>query len=342
MMILKFRNALLAGLLACVVSPAAAEDVADFYKGKTVTVIVGYPPASGYTFYGHVMARFFADHIPGKPTVIVQNMPGAGSIKAANYLYNVAPKDGTAVGIFSVGALIDELFGHSTTSFDTTKFGWVGNMDESIGLCVVNDNSGIATFDDLRKKETLFGGTGPSGGATQAALALTRLYGAKIKLIKGYPGAEDVVLAMDRSEVQGVCGLTKTVLKSRFAEPFKSGQIKPIIHDNMKSQADLPGVPGVYDFAKTTKDREVLDLLFGWRVLGRPIAAPPAVLPERLRTLQQAFLDTMKDPRFVAEAQKANLDLAPSSGEEVAALIKRLFSHSKDTVARAAEAVRNN
>ena len=340
MMIGKFRDALLAGLLACLASPAAAEDIADFYKGKTVTVIVGYPPASGYTFYGQVLARAFADHIPGKPTVIVQNMPGAGSIKAANYLYNVAPKDGTAVGIFSVGALIDELFGHSTTSFDTTKFGWVGNMDETIGLCVVNGNSGIASFDDLRKKGDFVRRYRPFGRRHASRARTHALYGAKIKLIKGYPGAEDVVLAMDRGEVQGVCGLTKTVLKSRFAESLKSGQLKPIIHDNMKSQADLPGVPGVYDFAKTAKDREVLDLLFGWRVLGRPVAAPPGVPPERLQALQQAFLDTMKDPRFVAEAQKASLDLAPSSGEEVAALIKRLFS--KDTVARAAEAVRNN
>ena len=178
---------LLAAALVLFAAPAAADPIADFYRGKTVTITVGYPPASGYTFYGQILARYLGDHIPGKPNVIVQNMPGAGSIKAANYLYNVAPKDGTAIGIFSIGALIDELFGESSTSFDTTRFAWVGNMDQSVGVCIVRDTTGIKTFDDLTRRETLFGGTGPSGGATQAALALTRLFGAKIKLVKGYP-----------------------------------------------------------------------------------------------------------------------------------------------------------
>jgi tripartite-type tricarboxylate transporter receptor subunit TctC len=336
-------KALLAIVLALTVaSSAAAQPIADFYKGKTVTITVGYPPASGYTFYGQILARYLGEHIPGKPNVIVQNMPGAGSIKAANYLYNVAPKDGTAVGIFSIGALIDELFGESQTSFDTTKFAWIGNMDESVGVCVVRDTTGIVRFDDLLRRETVFGGTGPSGGATQAALALTRLYGAKIKLVKGYPGAEDVVLAMDRGEVEGVCGITKAVLKSRLSAQVKSGKLRPIIHDTMKSQSDLPGVPGVYDLAKTDKDREVLDLLFGWRVLGRPVAAPPGLAADRLKALQVAFMQAMADPRLVAEVEKANLDLAPSSGDDVAGLVGRLFSHSKETIARAAEAVRNN
>jgi tripartite-type tricarboxylate transporter receptor subunit TctC len=337
-------KALLAAIavLVQVVSPSAAQSVADFYKNKTITITVGYPPASGYTFYGQILARYLGDHVPGKPNVIVQNMPGAGSIKAANYLYNVAPKDGTAIGIFSIGALIDELFGESQTSFDTTKFAWVGNMDESVGVCVVRDTTGITRFDDLLRRETVFGGTGPSGGATQAALALMRLYGARIKLVKGYPGAEDVVLAIDRGEVEGVCGLTKAVLKSRLSAEIKSGKLRPIIHDNMKSQGDLPGVPGVYDLAKSDKDREVLDLLFGWRALGRPVAAPPGIPPDRLQALQQAFLKAATDPRLVAEVEKANLDLAPSSGEEVARLVGRLFSHSRETIVRAAEAVRNN
>jgi hypothetical protein len=206
----------------------------------------------------------------------------------------------------------------------------------------VRDTTGIKTFEDLTRRETLFGGTGPSGGATQAALALTRLFGARIKLVKGYPGAEDVVLAIDRGEVEGVCGITKAVLKSRLSNEIKSGRLRPIIHDNMNSQSDLPGVPGVYDFAKTDQDREVLDLLFGWRVLGRPIAAPPGIAADRLQALQAAFLQAAKDPRLVAEIEKANLDLAPSSGEEVARLVVRLFSHSRDTIVRAAAAVRNN
>jgi len=329
-------------LLLLLTGSASAQGAGDFYRGKTVTITVGYPPASGYTFYGQILARYLGEHIPGKPSVIVQNMPGAGSVKAASYLYGVAPKDGTAIGIFSIGALIDELFGETATSLDTTKLAWVGNMDQSVGVCVVRDTTGIRTFDDLIRRETLFGGTGPAGGATQAALALTRLYGARIKLVKGYPGAEDVVLAMDRGEVEGVCGITKAVLKSRLSEQVRSGRLRPIIHDNMSAQPELPGVPGVYDLAKTDQERQVLDLLFGWRVLGRPVAAPPGIAADRLAALQAGFADAMKDRRLIAEIEKANLDLAPSSGPDVARLVVRLFSHSKDTIARAAAAVRNN
>ncbi|MCC6887556.1 MAG: hypothetical protein IT536_03395 [Hyphomicrobiales bacterium] len=328
-------------MLAGHAGPARSDDVAAFYKGRTVTVIVGYPPASGYTLYGQMLAKYLPDHLPGRPSVIVQSMPGAGSIKAANFVYSVAPRDGTTLGIFSIGALIDELFGLSTTSFDSTKYGWIGNMDESVGVCVVKSAAGVRRFEDLLQKETLFGGTGPSGGATQAAIALSRLFGARIKLIKGYPGAQDVVLAMDRDEVQGVCGLTIAVLKSRLSHQIASGQLIPLIHDAIRPHPELPGVPSVYDFAKSDDERRVLDLLFGWRVLGRPIAAPPGIPPDRLAALRKAFLDTTKDKRFIADAAKAQLDIAPASGEEVAHLIARLFSHSKDTVRRAADAVRN-
>lgn len=335
------RTAIAVAILIGAASAAMADSVADFYKGKTVTVVVGYPPASGYTLYGQMLAKYWSDHIPGRPNVIVQSMPGAGSIKAANYVYSVAPKDGTTLGIFSVGALIDELFGMSATRFDSTKYGWIGNMDESVGVCVVKSASGVRKFEDLLHKEILFGGTGPSGGATQAAIALTRLYGAKIKLIKGYPGAQDVVLAMDRGEVQGVCGITIAVLKSRLAQQIASGQLIPIIHDAMKAHPELPGVPSVYDFAKSDDDRKVLDLLFGWRILGRPIAAPPDVPAERLAALRKAFMQAVNDERFVADAAKAQLDIAPASGDVVADLIARLFSHSKETIKRAADAVRN-
>ncbi|MBX9774843.1 MAG: hypothetical protein K2Y71_10580 [Xanthobacteraceae bacterium] len=335
------RTIIAAAIALGLTSPAAGDAVADFYKGRTVSIIVGYPPASGYTIYAQLLAKYLADHIPGRPNVVVQNMPGAGGIKAANYVYTVAPKDGTALGTFSVGALIDELFGTSTTSFDTGKFGWVGNMDESVGTCVVKAATGVRKFEDLLEKEVLFGGTGPAGGVTQAALALTRLYGARIKLIKGYPGAQDVVVAMDRGEVHGVCGISIAVLKSRLAHQIKSGELVPIIQDSAKPHPELPGVPSVYDFAKSDDERQVLDLLFGWRVLGRPIAAPPGVPAERLAALRKAFIDAMHDKRFVADAAKAQLDIAPASGEAVASLVARLFSQSKDTVKRAADAVRN-
>lgn len=337
------RGTVFALLLAAfsVVTSTRAEPVAGFYAGKTLTLVVGYPPASGYTLYAQMLAKFLGSHIPGRPGVVVQSMPGAGSLKAASYLYNVAPRDGSVLGMFSVGALIDELIGGSNVNYETSRFAWIGNMDESVGVCVVRGATGVRRFEDLRQRETLFGGTGPAGGATQAALALTRLFGARIRLIKGYPGAQDVVLAMDRGEVEGVCGLTIAVLRSRLAASIAAGELVPLLHDAIKTPAELAGVPSVYDLARGEDERRVLDLLFGWRILGRPIAAPPDIPADRLGALQAAFMAATADERLRAEAAKAQLDLAPAPGPAVADLIVRLFSQSPGTIARAAEAVRN-
>ena len=269
-------------------------------------------------------------------------MPGAGGIKAANYVYTVAPKDGTALGTFSVGALIDELFGTSTTSFDTTKFGWIGNMDESVGVCVVKSRvrraqvrRPAAEGDAVRRHRSR---RRRDPGGDRAHASLWRQDQADQGLSRA---RRTWCWRWTAARSQGVCGITIAVLKSRLAHQIKSGELVPIIHDAMKPHPELPGVPSVYDFAKSDDDRKVLDLLFGWRVLGRPIAAPPGVPAERLAALRKAFFDAMNDKRFIADAAKAQLDIAPAPGEEVASLIARLFSHSKDTVKRAADAVRN-
>jgi hypothetical protein len=286
-----------------------------------------------------MLAKYLSDHVPGKPNVIVQSMPGAGSIKAANYVYTGAPKDGATLGIFSVGALIDELFGLSTTSFDSTKYGRIGNMDESVGVCVVKSASGVRQFEDLLQKEAPFGGTGPADASgDRAHAALWR----EDQADQGLPWRVGRVLAMDRGEVHGACGITIAVLKSRLAQQIASGTLLPIIHDAIKPHPELPGVPSVYDFARGDDDRRVLDLLFGWRVLGRPIAAPPGIPPERLAALRKAFLDAMNDARFVACSQGATRHrscVGRRGGKPDRAVVQLLQGHDQSRGRRGAELI---
>lgn len=329
------------GILTCFTFLACAHaDVAEFYRGKTIPLVVGYPATSGYSIYARSLARHLGHHIPGQPVVIMQNMPGAASLNAANWIYNVGARDGSVIGMFSTAAAIDGLFGNSQAKFDARKFTWIGNMDQSIGTCAVWHTSNVKTFDDALNKEVLFGATGPAAGITQGALALKNLFGAKIRLAKGYGGGAEIVLAMEREEVQGQCAMPLSLLKTSLADKVRAGQIIPIIHDGLKPVASLPGVPSVYDYAKTDEDRQVLDLVFGWHELGRPVAAPPDLPRDRMDSLRTAFMATMADSEFVAEAQKMDLDISPLPGDQVAVLIQRFFGYSQSVVDRAADAVR--
>jgi tripartite-type tricarboxylate transporter receptor subunit TctC len=319
---------------------AAADAVADFYKGKQLNLIIGYAPGAGYDTYGRLFARHYGNHVPGNPIIVAQNMPGAGSIKAANHLYNLAAKDGSVLGIFASSAAFEPLFGGEGAQFDTAKFTWIGNMDESVGTCAVWHTSGISKFEDLLSKETIFGGSGPAAVTSQHALALRHLLGGKIKLVQGYNGALEVKLAMARGEVQAGCGMALSSLKSQHAAEWKSGQMNVIVQLAIEKSPELPGVAHVYDFAKDEETRQVFDLVFGRHVIGRPIAGPPAIPDDRKGALRAAFLATMKDPKFTAEADKLGLDVTPSDGEGVEALFQRFFSYPQAVVDKAVAAMR--
>lgn len=320
--------------------PAAADPVADFYKGRTINLIIGYAPGVGYDAYGRLLARHYGSHIPGNPTLTPQNMPGAGSMKAANYIYAVAPKDGSAMGMFASSTAFEQMFGGEGVQFDTAKFTWIGNMDASVGTCGVWKTSGIATFDELMAKPTVFGGSGPSAVTSQHAVALKKLMGAPIKLVEGYSGAGDIKLAMARGEVNGSCGLALSSLKSQHAQEIKSGELKVIVQLAIEKSAELPGVAHIYDYAKDEETRQVFDLVFGRQVIGRPVSAPPGLPDDRKGALRAAFLETVRDSAFLMDAEKMKLDVTPSDGEGVEKLFARFFSYPKDAVDKAAEAMR--
>jgi tripartite-type tricarboxylate transporter receptor subunit TctC len=334
---------LLLALLVASASPACADDVADFYKGKTFTIVVGHETGTGFDTYSRVLAHHIGRHIPGNPNVVVQNMVGASGIVPANWLYNVAPKDGTVIMTFVYTAALDPIFGNAAARFDPAKFTWIGNMDDGVGICGVSKDAGIGKFDDLLTKETVFGGTGATGPLGKNALAVKHLLGAKIKLVQGYQGSASVKLAINRGEVHGICGISLSSITSQWRDEVSSGFFfKMILQLSGKAQPALAGVPHVDSFARTVDDQQVFGLIFGAYALGRIYGSSPGVPVERREALRTAFIATMKDPQFLEEARKIQIDVNPITGAEVEAFIARVAGASPAVIERAKQATRND
>ena len=336
-----------AALLVAITIPicpgAAADEVADFYANRTVTLVIGHETGTGYDLYGRAVARHIGRHVPGRPTVVAQNMPGASGLVAANWLYNIAAKDGTVIATFAHTAPFEPLVGRGAAKFETIKFLWLGNADESVGTCGVWHTSGVAHFDDILARPIIFGSSGPTGPLAQFAYALRNIVGAKITLVEGYKGSNDVHLALQRGEIQGTCGdLACRRCRPHYAVDVKAGHFKPIIQLARDKHPDLAGVAHVYDYAKSAEDAQVFDLIFGRHALGRPFAGPPGVPPARAAALRKALMATLSDAAFLDEARKQQLDIRASSGEQVEALFARFFALPRHVVDRASKAVQGN
>ena len=315
------------GVSTAAVPPAAADDIADFYKGKTITATIGYPPGGGYDVYMRALARHISRYIPGNPIVVPRNMPGAGSLLAANYIYNNAAKDGTVIGIFASSTLFSVKLGETKGNFEIDKFTWIGNMDQTIGTCVVHKRANIASFQDLLARKAVFGASGPSAVNSIHVRGFNALLGTHIQIVNGYPSSTDVSLAMSRGEVDGGCGYALSSLKTARRQEWESGEIKVIIQTGFEKSDELKGVPHVYDFAKTEDDKKVMNLIYGTHALGRPISAPPGVPADRVRVLRAAFSATMKDPVFLAEAGKQDMPIDPWSGDQTERVIRQFTSY---------------
>jgi tripartite-type tricarboxylate transporter receptor subunit TctC len=324
----------------CWTSTADAEDVADFYSGRTFSIVVGHETGTGFDFYSRALARHIGRHIPGSPNVVVQNMVGASGLVAANWLYNVAPKDGLVMATFVHTAIFEPIMGNSAARFDPAKFTWIGNVDEGTGICGVSKASGVDEFKDLLTHEAVFGGTGKTGPLVKYALAIKNLLGAKIKVVPGYKGSNSVKLAIERGEVNGVCGVSLSTIQSQWKSEYESGAFKIILQ--LSGKEHIAGVPHVDSFAKTPDEQRLFKLIFGVQALGRMYLSPPGMPPERKAALRAAFNATMKDPKFLADAKKAKLDIDPQTGDEVEAFIAHVSAVSPAIVARAKAALRHN
>jgi tripartite-type tricarboxylate transporter receptor subunit TctC len=335
-------GALVRAVALLTLSPMAqvqAQDPAAFYKGKSIDLYIGYSAGGGYDVYARALARHMGRFIPGSPTIVPKNMPGAGSLVLANWLYNVAAKDGTAFGMIGRGTAFDPLLGSTKAQFDAAKFTWIGSMNDEVSVCVAWHTSGIASLEQVVQNELTVGGTGPAADTDQFPKVLNATLHTKFKIIPGYPGGNDIDLAMERGEVMGRCGWSWSSVIATHKSWIDEKKINVLVQLSLNKHADLPNAPLVMDLAKTEEQRQIFKLVFARQPMGRPFLAPPGIPADRMATLRKAFVDTMKDPGFLAEAEKMKLEISPVSGDAVQAIVQEVYQTPKSVAAAVADIV---
>lgn len=323
-----------AALSAMVLQGTPAMAQADFFKGKTINVDIGAAVGGGFDAYGRVIAEFLGRHVPGAPVVTPQNRPGAGGRVSANWLYNVAPKDGTSIGVFGGWIAFEPLWGIAGVQFDATKFNWLGNANREVTTCGFWRNSKGQSLEALSKVEALVGSYGPTTSMTQDAVALNALLGTRIKVVEGYKGTRDVVLAAERGEVDGSCGLWMSSVKSQYQRYLESGDLRLIVQMGMERHPELPNVPNLAELIKSEEDRLAFNLIFGQLEVARPVAAPPGVPADRIAILRKALSDTLADPEFIATATKRGLEVRPLGGSDMQDFVSRIYTAPQPLVQR--------
>jgi len=320
-------------VLAVAFSPVVrAQDAAEFYHGRTVSLVVGFNPGGGADTYARLVARHLGKHIAGNPTVVVRNMQGAGSVVAANHIYNVSPKDGTELGLFAGNITIDPLMGGTQHKYDARKFGWVGAPSSDSNVCLSSLSSSFKTIDDVIRREMI---TGTSGTSTyDFPVVMNNVIGTKFKLIKGYGGSAALRLAMERGEIEGFCGVGYNSMRTAG---LADGKANILVQVGLAKNPHMPNVPFIFDYAKSDEDRQIFRLVFGWLDLERPIGAPPGVPEERLRALREGFDRAMKDPALLADAEKAQVGIEPMSGAAIAAFVDEAYRAPAEIGKRAAQ-----
>lgn len=331
------------GLAACGMTTAAR--AADFYNGKNVTINVGFPPGGGYDNYARFLARDWGNFIPGRPNFIVRNMPGAGSLKAANYIYNAAPKDGTEMAEVSQGVVFEPLFktmgsGHEAR-YDPAKFGWIGAVNKEQEVMVVWHTTPFHSIEDLRKaKQVVTGTTGPTANYGIYPRLMNATMGTHMKIIPGYGGTSDITVALERGELQAMAGWDYSSLSTVKRDWLVNKKVRVLIQFGTRKIPELADVPLARDNTITKIDRDVLDLATVGQEIGRPFIAPPDLPAGRLATLQDSFMAMLKDKGFLAVAKRAHLEVNPSTAAECLALVKKTFAAPPDVVAKVSAILR--
>jgi tripartite-type tricarboxylate transporter receptor subunit TctC len=328
-----------ATLLLCVAASAARAESAINFSGKQVKILIGYSPTGfGYDTYGRLLARHLGKYLPGNPQIVPQNRPGAGSLNLANYIFNAAPRDGTEIALVGRGVAMEPLLGGSASQakFDSTKFAWIGSMNNEVSGFFIRQPGPVSTLAQaMQGTELKVGSTGVGGDQHAFAGALNALLGTRLKSVAGYPGTQEIMLAVERGELDGIVGYSWGVARSGNKAQLDDGALKVILQLALNKHRELPNVPLVLDFVKNPEDLQVLEMIFSRQSMGRPVVAPPGLDPRIVDTLRNGLAEAMRDPQFVAEGAKIGLELEFVAGAEVQAMVERLYRSPANVVSRA-------
>ena len=323
-------------MMACAMAmtPVAAQTADSAYAGKTVNLLIGTVSGGGYDLYARALARQFGKYIPGQPSVVTKNMPGAGSLVLANHLYSVAPRDGLTFGALQRQVPLDPLLQGETRAdkFDAGKFTWIGSISSETGFGIVATSTGIDSFAELRTKELFVSALSGASDTEIIPRAINAVLGTKLKIVTGYNGSPEALLALERGEVGGYfpggwAGVRNTV------EPWlKEGRVKILVQISVRKSPEFPDLPLILDFATTDRERRVLELAFVSQIWGRPYTAPPDIPADRVAVLRAAFDKTLLDPAFVTETEKLNFTIDPLSGQDMSRMIAEIYASPPDII----------
>jgi len=319
--------------------PAGAQSAAEPFAGKTASLIIGFGPGGGYDLWGRTVARHIGKHLPGKPSVVPQNMPGAGSYVAASHIYNAAPKDGTVFGIIARDAALGPLSGAPGARFDATKLSWLGSPTKEHNVCIAFHTAPVKDVKQLHDTQLILGDTGPGTGTRSYPKVLNDLLGFKFKLVSGFRSSADVFLAMERGEVDGICESLDSV-NQRKPDWIANKTVNVLLQAGTEPHPSLKGVTNVFDLARNDEERLVLEFLYAGQDIGRPFVAPPDLPPERLKMLRDAFNATMNDPEFMADVKRNKFDLEPENGEHLTTLINKIYATPKAIIERVSNLIK--
>ena len=327
--------------LALLASDASAQDaVASFYRGKTITIGVGFTAGGGYDLHARTLARHMGKHIPGNPNIVVKNVPGAAGLVLANQLYNTAPKDGTEIATFDRAIPLEPLVAPERARFDTLKLNWIGSTDNDVSTCFSWHTSPVKTFDDVLQRELVVGGTGTGGNAHFYPKVLNAVLGTKFKVVPGYPGSAEVLLAMERGETEGFCSMGFVTLEYTKPDWVRDKKVNQLVQLGLSKNKNHMDVPLAVDLAKNDTDRQVLEFVVSPNLFARPFVAPPGIPPERVAALRKAFNDTFDNPDYLAEAAQRKMQVLLVRGEEIDSVLKRIFSMPRSVMDRVRDAIK--
>ncbi len=316
-----------------------AQNSDDFYKGKQITLIIASGAGGGYDLYARALARHMGKHIPGNPQILPKNLSTAGGVVATNALFNQVDKDGLTFGALTTGNLVDPLFGNPKATYEPLKFNWIGSLGKLEKICGTWYTNPVKTIDDLRKHEVLVGGTGATSDSAVFPKVMNTLVGTKLKIVQGYEPGPSLELSVEKGETEGICGISWSTLKASHPDWVKGKKLNVILQMGLTALPDLPGVPSAIDLVANEEDRQVLELILTPQEMGRPFVAPPGVPAERLAILRRAFEATWKDPDYLAEAQRLQMEIEPMTGAQMQTMLETAYGRPKRIIERASELI---